>query len=75
VKLEHGLLLGGMLALAGFSGDLIVFWKWAGAGFGVLPWVRTVFFCSLSLFFGIEVIFSSIFLSMLGISRATYIGD
>jgi glycosyltransferase involved in cell wall biosynthesis len=75
VKLEHGLLLGGMLALAGFSGDLIVFWKWAGAGFGVLLWVRTVFFCSLSFFLGIEVIFSSIFLSMLGISRATYIGD
>ena len=75
VKLEHGLLLGGALALAGFVGDAIVFWQWAANGFGQLQPVRTVFFCSLSLFLGIEVLFSSVFLSMLGINRDTYIGD
>jgi glycosyltransferase involved in cell wall biosynthesis len=75
VKLEHGLLLGGALALAGLIGDGVVFWQWAANGFGQLHPVRTVFFCSVCFFVGVEVIFSSVFLSMLGIGRATYIGD
>ncbi len=75
VRLEHGLLLGATLALTGFIGDTVVFWRWATSGFGWLHSVRTVFFCSLALFIGIEVVFSSVFLSMLGISRNTYIGD
>ena len=75
VKLEHGLLLGASLALSGFVGDAIVFWRWASNGFGQLQSVRTVFFCSLSFFVGVEILFSSIFLSMLGISRDTYIGE
>ena len=75
VKLEHGLLLGGALTLIGFTGDATVFWHWAAHGFGQLPLVRTVFLCSLSFFLGVEVLFSSVFLSMLGISRATYIGE
>lgn len=75
LKLEHGLLLGAGLAFAGFVGDALVFRSWAAQGFGQLQSVRTVFFSSLSLFLGIEVIFSSVFLSMLGISRDTYIGE
>jgi hypothetical protein len=75
VRLEHGLLLGGTLALAGLVGDVVVFWRWAAGGFGHLEPVRTVFFCSLSFFLGIEILFSSVFLSMLGVSRATYIGE
>jgi glycosyltransferase involved in cell wall biosynthesis len=75
VRLEHGLLLGGTLALVGLTGDATQFWQWASAGFGQLHAVRTVFFCSLSFFLGIEIVFSSVFLSMLGINRATYIGD
>src|SRR5437660_538397 len=75
VTLEHGMLLGGALAVMGFAGDLIVFRHWAAAGFGHLDAVRTVFFFSLSFFLGVEILFSSVFLSMLGISRATYIGD
>jgi glycosyltransferase involved in cell wall biosynthesis len=75
IKLEHGLFLGIALAAAGFIGDVIIFGQWATAGFGHLEPVRTVFFCSASFFLGIEVLFSSVFLSMLGINRATYIGD
>jgi hypothetical protein len=75
VKLEHGLLVGAVLALAGFAGDAVVFSQWAHSGFGKLQAVRTVFFCSLSLFLGVEVLFSSVFLSMLGINRDTYMGD
>jgi glycosyltransferase involved in cell wall biosynthesis len=75
LRLEHGLLLGAALTSVGFLGDAIVFWHWAANGFGHLYWVRVVFFSSLSFFLGIEVIFSSVFLSMLGISRDTYIGE
>jgi len=75
LKLEHGLLLGAGLILIGFVGDFLVFRSWAAGGFGQLHAVRPVFFLSLSLVLGIEVIFSSIFLSMLGISRNTYIGE
>jgi hypothetical protein len=74
VKLEHGLLAGAAMVLSGFAGDAVVFSQWAGSGFGKLHAVRTVFFCSLSLCLGIEVLFSSVFLSMLGINRDTYIG-
>jgi len=75
VTLERGLLAGAAMTLAGLVGDAIVFWQWAAGGFGRLQPVRTVFFCSLSLFLGIEVLFSSVFLSMLGINRDTYIGE
>lgn len=75
VRLEHGLLLGAALALIGFVGDAIVFWHWAASGFGQVQAVRTVFFCSLALFLGVEILFSSVFLSMLGLHRDTYIGE
>jgi hypothetical protein len=61
--------------LIGISGDAFALWQWAEAGFGKLNAVRTVFLCSLAFLLGVETIFSSIFLSMLGISRSTYIGD
>ena len=75
IKLEHGLAAGGSLALAGFMGDAWVFWHWASLGFGPLQEIRTVILASLCLFVGVQIIFSSFFLSMLGISRGTYIGD
>jgi glycosyltransferase involved in cell wall biosynthesis len=75
VKLEAGLLLGGALFLAGFVGCAFVAWKWIASGFGPLQQVRQVLFWSMWLFLGLQTIFASFFLSMLGISRGTYIGD
>jgi hypothetical protein len=75
IRLEHGLLLGATLALIGFVGDAVVFWQWARNRFGQMHAVLTVFFCTLSYFLGVEVIFSSVFLSMLGLHRDTYIGE
>jgi hypothetical protein len=75
VTLEAGLLLGGALFLAGFAGCALVAWKWFASGFGPLQQVRQVLFWSMWLFLGLQVIFASFFLSMLGISRGTYIGD
>jgi len=75
VSLEKGLLLGGILFAAGFAGCAYIAWQWAASGFGPLAQVRGVLFWSMWLFLGVQIIFSSFFLSMLGISRGTYIGD
>jgi hypothetical protein len=75
VTMEQGLLVGAMLALIGLAGDGWVFWRWANSGFGPLAELRVVIFWSLWFFLGMQVIFSSFFLSMLGISRGTYIGN
>ena len=75
VSLEAGLLLGGALFLLGLGGCAYIAWQWAASGFGPLAQVRGVLFWSMWLFLGMQIIFSSFFLSMLGISRGTYIGD
>jgi glycosyltransferase involved in cell wall biosynthesis len=75
VTLESGLMLGGVLFLAGFAGCAWVTWQWVASGFGALQQVRQVLFWSMWLFLGLQIIFASFFLSMLGISRGTYIGD
>ena len=75
VTFESGLLLGGALFLCGFAGCAYITWEWAASGFGPLQQVRAVLFWCMWLFLGVQIIFSSFFLSMLGISRGTYIGD
>jgi glycosyltransferase involved in cell wall biosynthesis len=75
VQLEHGLFVGAVLALMGFLGDARIAWDWATGGFGPLDRVRVVIFWSLWFFVGIQIFFSSFFLSMLGVSRGTYVGD
>ncbi|PWT90785.1 MAG: dolichol-P-glucose synthetase [Proteobacteria bacterium] len=75
VTLEFGLLIGAVLFLAGFCGCAWIAWRWAASGFGPLAEVRGVLFWSMWLFLGLQTIFASFFLSMLGISRETYIGD
>jgi len=74
-KLEHGLLAGGILALGGFAGDVVTFGQWVNTDFGPFHHVRAVIFFSLWFFLGVQTVFSSFFISMLGISRDTYIGD
>ena len=75
ITLESGMAIGGVLFLAGFAGCAWITWKWAADGFGALYEVRQILFWSMWLFLGIQVIFGSFFLSMLGISRGTFIGD
>ena len=72
---EDGLIAGGILTLVGFAGNAWILWKWAASGFGPLHEMRAVIFWSLWMFLGVQTVFSSFFLSMLGISRGTYIGD
>jgi glycosyltransferase involved in cell wall biosynthesis len=75
VKLEQGLILGAVLTGCGASGSFWLLGKWVASGFGRFDEIRAVIFFSLWLFLGVQVIFSSFFISMLGISRGTYIGD
>jgi glycosyltransferase involved in cell wall biosynthesis len=75
VTLEAGLSLGAVMFLAGFAGCASITWNWASGGFGELHQVRQILFWAMWLFLGVQVIFASFFLSMLGISRGTFIGD
>jgi glycosyltransferase involved in cell wall biosynthesis len=75
VTLESGLALGAAMFLAGFAGCAWITWNWASGGFGELHQVRQILFWAMWLFLGVQVIFASFFLSMLGISRGTFIGD
>jgi glycosyltransferase involved in cell wall biosynthesis len=75
ISFEHGLIIGSALSLVGLAGDLTVFWQWAAGGFGQFQQMRHIIFWSLWLFLGVQIVFSSFFLSMLGISRGTFIGD
>ena len=75
ITLETGLACGALAFLVGFFGCARITWNWIVSGFGPLYEVRQILFWSMWLFLGIQIIFSSFFLSMLGVSRETYIGD
>ncbi|MGO8791914.1 MAG: glycosyltransferase family 2 protein [Terriglobia bacterium] len=75
VTLEQGLVAGAILTLGGGAGAFSLLWQWIASGFGPLAHVRAVIFLSLCFLLGVQIVFSSFFISMLGISRDTYIGD
>ena len=75
LSLESGLVAGTALALVGFIGDAAIFWKWKQGGFGALSEMRWLLFWSMLFFIGAQIVFSSFFMSMLGVSRGTYVGD
>jgi len=75
VKLEHGLIAGTLLLLLGGGGLFGLCLKWARSDFGTFDQMRAIIFFGLWFFLGVQTIFSSFFISMLGISRGTYIGD
>jgi glycosyltransferase involved in cell wall biosynthesis len=75
VTLESGLAAGAVMFLCGFGGCAWITWRWAASNFGPLHEVRWILFWAMWLFLGVQVIFGSFFLSMLGISRGTFIGD
>jgi glycosyltransferase involved in cell wall biosynthesis len=68
-RLEHGLLLGGVTAMAGFGlvGAIVVIW--IQRGFGSLSEERLALVAATLLIVGIQVCFSSFLLSILGLRR------
>ncbi len=73
--LETGLAVGGVLALAGLGGLLSAAWSWSAHGFGPLSPSRTlreVIPSLVALVVGLQVVLSSLFLSVLRLrTRAT----
>ena len=68
-KLESGLLLGAVFLLAGFIAMVYSVAVWRQTGFGPLPpthMLRLVLPAAASLMLGVEIVFSSFFLSLLG---------
>lgn len=70
-NLEKGLLLGGVTFAIGFLVDGWIAYRWAKSGFGDLHQVRAALFATLLMVLGAQTVFSSFFLSMIGIPTET----
>jgi hypothetical protein len=68
-RLEHGLLLGGGVALAGLAMAAVILIEWIDRGFGSLSEQRLSILAFTLVIVGIQVFFSSFLLSILGLRR------
>jgi glycosyltransferase involved in cell wall biosynthesis len=68
-RLEHGLLLGGGIALAGLAMAAVIVVEWVDRGFGSLSEQRLSILAFTLVIVGIQVFFSSFLLSILGLRR------
>ena len=69
-RLEHGLLLGGLVTFAGILVVAAIFVIWAQRGFGELSEQRLAVLAATLVIVGVQVFFSSFLLSILGLRRA-----
>ncbi len=72
IKLETGLIVGGLFVLLGISGSLFALSTWARSSFGPITSaniLRIVLLSVFALVLGPQIIFSSFFLSILGLRR------
>ncbi len=67
--LEHGLLLGGGIALTGFAIGTVIVTDWINRGFGALAEERLAVLAATLIIVGIQIFFSSFLLSILGLRR------
>jgi glycosyltransferase involved in cell wall biosynthesis len=70
LRLEHGLTLGGAVALAGAALIFAVVLDWAQRGFGSLAQERLAIFAASLLVIGIQIVFTSFLISILGLRRS-----
>jgi glycosyltransferase involved in cell wall biosynthesis len=68
-RLEHGLLLGGGVALAGLAMAAVIVFEWIDRGFGSLSEQRLSILAFTLMIVGIQIFFSSFLLSILGLRR------
>ena len=68
-RLEHGLLLGGVIALAGVGLAAVIAAVWVDRGFGELSEERLAILAATLIIVGIQIFFSSFLLSILGLRR------
>jgi glycosyltransferase involved in cell wall biosynthesis len=72
IKLETGLVVGGLMLLAGVAGTALAVLSWGARGFGALDpslTMREVLPAAVLLTLGVQTIFASFFLSILGIDN------
>ncbi len=68
-NLEKGLLIGLLILLAGLGINIFILWKWILSNFGELFEVRRALFALTLMVIGTQTIFSSFFLSLLGVEH------
>jgi glycosyltransferase involved in cell wall biosynthesis len=68
-RLEHGLLLGGAIILAGVVLGGVLVWEWVDRGFGSLAEQRLALLAATLITVGVQVFFTSFLLSILGLRR------
>lgn len=68
-RLEHGLLLGGGVAVAGLIAAIVIVIEWINRGFGSLGEERLAVLAMTLVIVGIQIFFSSFLLSILGLRR------
>ncbi len=68
-RLEHGLLLGGLITLMGTAILAAIVVEWVRRGFGSLSEERLAILAATLLVLGIQVVFASFLLSILGLRR------
>jgi glycosyltransferase involved in cell wall biosynthesis len=68
-RLEHGLMLGGLIALIGTAILAAIVLEWVRRGFGSLSEERLAILAATLLVLGIQVVFASFLLSILGLRR------
>ena len=69
LRLEHGLILGGLLFAAGLAAAGLLISRWADRGFGELSEAKVALLAAVLVIVGIQIFFSSFLLSLLGSRR------
>jgi hypothetical protein len=70
LRVEHGLLAGGLVLLGGLAIGGVIVATWIGRGFGSLSEERLLVFAAVLIIVGVQTIFSSFFLSIIGLAGA-----
>jgi glycosyltransferase involved in cell wall biosynthesis len=68
-RLEHGLMLGGAILVAGFVAGAVIVGIWIDRGFGALSEERLAVTAAALVIIGLQIFFSSFLLSILGLRR------
>ena len=69
-RLEHGLMLGGAILLAGLAIAAVIVGTWIDRGFGDLSDERSAVLAATLIIVGLQIFFSSFLLSILGLRRS-----
>jgi hypothetical protein len=68
-RLEHGLMLGGAILVAGVAMGAVIVITWIDRGFGELSEERLAVTAATLIIVGLQIFFSSFLLSILGLRR------